>query len=90
MLYMVIEHFRDGDPLPVYRRFREKGRLAPDGLHYISSWVTSDLKHCYQVMECDDAGLLQQWLKHWDDIVDCEVIPVVTSADAVRTVTPHL
>ena len=57
MLYMVLEHFK-GDPAPVYRRFRELGRLAPDGLRYVSSWVTADLQHCYQVMECDDRNLL--------------------------------
>ena len=87
MLYMIIEHFHNGDPRPVYRRFREKGRLAPDGLHYVSSWVTSDLQHCYQVMECDDRRLLDQWIAQWSDIVDFECIPVVTSADAASAVT---
>ena len=86
MLYMIIEHFRGGDPRPVYRRFREKGRLAPDGLHYVSSWVTSDLKHCYQVMECEDRRLLDQWLAQWEDIVEFECIPVITSADAASAV----
>ena len=56
MLYMIVEHFRNGDPKPVYARFRERGRLAPEGLKYVASWVTSDLKHCYQVMECEDRG----------------------------------
>jgi len=82
MLYMVIEHFRDGDARPVYQRFRDKGRLAPDGLTYVASWVTSDLRHCYQVMECDDPALLRQWIDQWKDIVDFEVIPVVTSPEA--------
>lgn len=86
MLYMIIEHFRDGDPVPVYRRFREKGRLAPDGLRYVSSWVTSDLKHCYQVMECDDRSQLDQWVAQWDDIVEFECIPVITSAEAASAV----
>ena len=87
MLFMVIEHFRDGDPRPVYQRFREKGRLAPDGLRYVSSWVTSDLEHCYQVMECDDRSLLDQWMAQWQDIVDFECIPVITSAEAASKVT---
>lgn len=87
MLYMIIEHFRGGDPRPVYRRFREKGRLAPDGLRYVSSWVTTDLKHCYQVMECNDRSLLDAWMAQWEDIVDFECIPVITSADAASTVT---
>lgn len=83
MLFMIIEHFRNGDPKPVYARFRERGRLAPEGLKYISSWVTSDLKHCYQVMECEDRALLDAWIAAWEDLVDFEVIPVVTSADAL-------
>ena len=87
---MIIEHFRDGDPVPVYRRFRDRGRMAPEGLQYVSSWVTTDLKHCYQVMECDDRRLLDQWLDAWRDIVDFEVVPVMTSRDAQTTVAPNL
>jgi hypothetical protein len=79
---MVIEHFRDGDPGPVYARFRRRGRMAPSGLEYISSWVTSDLAHCYQVMQCDDRRLLDEWIASWSDIVDFEVHSVITSADA--------
>ena len=90
MLYMIIEHFRDGDARPVYRRFRDRGRLAPDGLQYISSWVTTDLKHCYQVMECQDAQLLEVWMSQWRDITDFECIPVITSPEAARTMAPHL
>ena len=82
MLYMIIEHYRDGDPKPVYARFREKGRLAPEGLHYINSWVTPDLTTCYQVMESDDRRLLDEWLAAWSDLVEFEVIPVITSAQA--------
>ena len=68
MLYMVIEHFRNGDAAPVYRRFREQGRLAPEGLRYVSSWVTRDLKRCYQVMEADDPALLREWISRWEDL----------------------
>ena len=84
MLYMIVEHFRNGDPKPVYARFRDKGRLAPEGLKYIISWVTDDLAHCYQVMECDDRRLLDQWLAAWSDLVDFEVHPIVTSAEAAE------
>jgi hypothetical protein len=87
MLYMVIEHFREGDPRPVYRRFAERGRLAPDGLAYVSSWVTDDLRRCYQVMECNDPALLEQWMASWRDLVDFEVVPVITSAQAAQRVT---
>jgi len=90
MLFMIIEHYRDGDARPVYRRFRDQGRLAPAGLEYVASWVTTDLRHCYQVMETNDAGLLEQWLAQWRDIVDFECIPVMTSAEAARAVAPHL
>lgn len=79
---MIVEHFRNGDAAPVYRRFREKGRLAPEGLTYVASWVTQDLTRCYQVMECADRALLDAWMAAWSDLVDFEVIPVVTSADA--------
>lgn len=82
MLFMIIEHYRDGDPKPVYARFKAKGRLAPDGLRYVNSWVTDDLAHCYQVMECDDRKLLDQWLAAWSDLVEFDVIPVITSAEA--------
>ena len=86
MLYLVIEHFRDGDPAPVYHRFRDQGRLAPDGLRYVASWVTTDLARCYQVMECDDRALLDAWIARWADLVTFEVVPVVTSAEAARAV----
>jgi len=82
VLFMIIERFRNGDARPVYERFWKTGRLAPDGLRYITSWVSSDLSHCYQVMECDDRALLDQWIGAWEDLVDFEVHPVVTSADA--------
>lgn len=79
---MIVEHFRGGDPAPVYERFRERGRMAPAGLSYIDSWVTSDLHRCYQLMECEDSGLLRQWMGNWEDLVDFEVHPVISSAEA--------
>ncbi|HQO20066.1 MAG TPA: DUF3303 family protein [Acidobacteriota bacterium] len=82
MLFMVIEHFRNEDAKPVYRRFREQGRMAPEGLMYVLSWVTSDLTRCYQVMECEDRRLLDLWMTNWEDLVEFEVIPVITSAEA--------
>jgi hypothetical protein len=90
MHYVVIEHFRNDDPLPVYRRFRDRGRLAPDGLRYVASWVTEDLTRCYQIMECDDRRTLDEWMAHWDDIVEFEVVPAVTSAEAAAAVAPRL
>jgi Protein of unknown function (DUF3303) len=89
MLYMILEHFH-GDPVPVYRRFRDRGRLTPDGLRYISSWVTSDLQRCFQLMECEDRRLLHEWIDQWRDLVDFEVFPVVTSAEAASAIEPRL
>lgn len=86
MLFMIIERFRGGDPAPVYRRFREQGRLAPEGLAYISSWVTEDLACCFQVMECANRALLDQWIANWSDLVEFEVIPVLTSPQAAARV----
>ena len=88
MIYLVIEHFPD--PVPVYRRFRDRGRMAPDGLTYIASWVTEDFHYCYQFMECDDRRLLDEWMARWNDLVEFEVNPVMTSADAQVKIAPRL
>jgi Protein of unknown function (DUF3303) len=89
-LYMVIEHFKGGDAVPVYRRFRDRGRLAPAGLSYVSSWVDTKLERCFQLMETDDPALLDQWLAQWRDLVDFDVYPVITSAEAVERIVPRL
>jgi len=89
MLYLVIEHF-NGDPVSVYRRFRDQGRMAPDGLRYVQSWVTADFERCFQIMECDDPAILSQWMDRWRDLVTFEVLPVMTSADAVARIAPQL
>jgi hypothetical protein len=90
MLYVVIETFRGGDPIPVYRRFRDSGRLMPEGIEYRGSWVTQDLQRCFQIMECEDRSLLDQWIANWSDLVDFQVVPVVTSAEAAAAVAPRL
>lgn len=87
---MVIEQFRDGDAVPVYRRFRDEGRLLPDGLEHVASWVSEDVTRCYQVMECADRALLDEWIARWSDLVRFEVIPVVTSAEATERLGPRL
>jgi hypothetical protein len=89
-LYMVIERFKGGDAVPVYRRFRDRGRLAPDGLRYVSSWVDTNLERCYQLMETDDPDLLEQWVSQWRDLVDFEVHPVISSAEATEMIAPRL
>ena len=90
MLYMIIESFKDSDPLPVYRRFRDRGRLMPDGIEYRGSWVTDDLRRCFQIMECQDRRLLEEWMANWSDLTEFEVIPVVTSTEAAAAVTSRL
>jgi hypothetical protein len=90
VFYMIVERFKNGDPVPVYRRFRDRGRLAPSGLQYISSWVDEKLERCFQIMETDDRNLLDQWIANWSDIVDFEVFPVVSSKEAADAVAPRL
>lgn len=90
MLYLIIENFRNKDPVPVYRRFRDKGRLAPEGLRYVSSWVDEKLDRCFQVMETDDPQKLEEWLGHWRDLVQFEVIPVISSNEAAEKVSQLL
>lgn len=89
-LYMVIENFNNGDAVPVYRRFRDRGRLAPAGLSYVSSWVSDKLDRCYQLMETEDRALLDQWIANWNDIVEFEVHPVITSPQALEQICPQL
>ena len=90
MLYLVIETFRGGDPVPVYRRFRDQGRMMPPGIEYKGSWVTSDLRRCFQIMECAERRQLDEWIANWSDVIEFEVIPAVTSAEAAAAVAPRL
>jgi len=90
MLYVVVEHFKNGEAAPVYRRFRDQGRMAPEGLVYVASWVDQKLERCYQVMETDEPALLDAWMANWSDLVDFEVHPVLTSAEAVAQIAPLL
>ena len=89
-LYMVVEHFKNKDAVAVYRRFRDSGRLAPEGLRYVSSWVDDRIERCYQVMETHDRTLLDQWMANWSDLVDFEVHPVMTSNEAAEKIAPRL
>ena len=90
MLFMVIERFKNRDARAVYRRFRDQGRGAPEGLTYVGSWIEANFDRCFQVMECDDARLLQQWVAAWSDLIDFEIVPVVPSADTRATIEPLL
>jgi hypothetical protein len=88
MQYMIVETFKRG-PEPVYERFRARGRLGPDGLKYVGSWVSVTGDRCYQLMECDDRALLDQWIAAWSDLVGFEVIPVTSSAEAAARFGPE-
>jgi len=81
MLFMVIERFRNQDAKAVYRRFRDRGRMMPDGLAFVGSWVSADLGRCFQLMECDDVTLLQRWVVEWSELIDFEIVPVVAGKD---------
>jgi hypothetical protein len=89
-MYMVIEKFKHGDAVPVYRRFRDYGRLAPAGLTYVSSWVNDQMDRCYQLMETEDRTLLDQWMANWSDLVDFEVHAVISSKEAAEKIAPRL
>ena len=89
-MYMVIEHYKDGKGAEVYQRFVERGRMAPEGLRYVDSWVDLSFRRCFQVMECDDAALIQEWILHWQGLAEFEIVPVVTSAAARAVVEPLL
>jgi uncharacterized protein DUF3303 len=86
MLFMVIERFKNREAAPVYKRFSDRGRMAPDGLKYIDSWVETNFDRCFQLMECDDKELFQQWIANWNDLVDFEVVEVITSQQAREAV----
>ena len=90
MQFMVIEHFRNQDAKAVYRRFRDKGRQMPDGLAFVGSWVTADLDRCFQLMECDDVTLLQQWIVQWSDLIHFEILPVVPGKDVAAALAARL
>jgi len=89
-LYMVVERFKNKDAAPVYRRFRESGRMMPEGLAYVSSWIDDNFERCYQVMETDDRALLDEWMAHWNDLIEFEAYPVITSKEAVERIAPRL
>jgi uncharacterized protein DUF3303 len=90
MLFMVIERFKNRDAKAVYRRFRDGGRAMPEGLRYVSSWIEANFDRCFQLMECDDARQLQQWVVGWSDLIEFEIVPVVPSAETRQAIEPLL
>jgi len=84
---MIVEHFKNHDAVPVYRRFQSQGRMAPDGLQYVSSWVDASLERCFQLMETDDRRLIDEWIANWSDLVEFEIYPVISSAEALERVS---
>jgi hypothetical protein len=81
MLYLVIEQFRDNDPNPVRERFLRDGRMLPEGVVYQSSWIDPERARCYQLMEAPGLDKVREWTQAWEDIVDFEIVPVLTSQD---------
>lgn len=90
MLFMVVEKFRHQDAKPAYQRFRDKGRLMPDGVTFVGSWVSADLSRCFQLMEADSVAQLQQWVSDWSDLVEFEVIPVVSGKETAEALASRL
>ena len=83
MLYMVIERFKERAAPEIYRRLRDKGRMMPEGLEYVSSWIDLDFKTCYQLMRTEDESLFRRWTDAWDDLMEFEIVPVRTSVQMV-------
>jgi hypothetical protein len=91
VLFMIVERFRDNDMLPIYKRVRDEGRMLPEGLTYIDSWVEPNFSRCFQLMECDDLRLLQEWALRWQGSgATFEIVPVVSSQETREVVTPWL
>jgi hypothetical protein len=87
---MVVEQFKNRDAVAVYRRFRDRGRLMPEGLRYVSSWVETNWDRCFQLMECEDPALFDRWIAQWNDLMTFEVVPVIPSSEAVVAIAPQL
>ena len=90
MLYMVIERFKEGAAQEIYRRFREKGRMMPEGLGYVSSWIDLDFKVCWQLMQTEDFELFDPWIANWNDLINFEIVPVHTSAEVAEIMNKKL
>jgi Protein of unknown function (DUF3303) len=90
MLYMVVERFKHRDAAAIYQRLRDRGRMMPDGLRYVSSWVETNWDRCFQLMECDDPSLFDHWIANWQDLMEFEIVPVIPSKDAVAAMAPRL
>jgi len=90
MLYMVVERFKEGKAPEIYRRARDKGRMIPDGLEYVSSWVDLEFKTCYQLMRTENASVFEAWMNAWKGLIEFEIVPVRTSAEAAQVIAPQL
>ncbi|MGQ0676316.1 MAG: DUF3303 domain-containing protein [Rhodospirillales bacterium] len=90
MLFMVIERFKRAEIKTVYRRVRDEGRVLPAGLKYVDSWIEAGFGRCFQLMECDDVTVLQNWVVEWGDLVDFEIVPVAHSKDVRKAIEPLL
>lgn len=90
MLYMVIERFKNRDAVAIFRRLRERGRMMPDGLEYVGSWVEANYDRCFQLMRCDDHRLFDEWTANWQDLVEFEIVPVAESKQVVEAIAPQL
>ena len=90
MLFMVLERFKNRDAKAIYRRLNDKGRMVPEGLNYVGSWIEANFDRCFQLMECDDPRLFQQWVMQWHDLIEFEIIPVVPSAETRDAIAPQL
>lgn len=87
---MVIEKFKNRDAKPIYKRFLDRGRMMPEGLIYKESWIEANFERCFQLMECDDVSLLQEWVLQWQDLAEFEIVAVAESKMTSETVQKFL
>lgn len=80
--YMIIEHFHPQKVKALYQRFEKKGRMLPDGVIYINSWIDENVETCYQLMESESLEKLEEWVSYWEDLADFEIVPIISSEEA--------
>lgn len=59
-------------------RFKETGAPPPPGVDMLGRWHNAAGNGGFFLVETDDPVALARWLQEWTDVIDFEVVPVVT------------